>query len=241
MLAGDSSPIGERITMFYYLLLAHLLADYPLQPTWIVTNKNRRGVVLLHALIHFLISLFIVWFFSSASVTTIWPYLLILAAVHLFIDLSKITLSRIRPDWVKVPYLLDQLMHILSIVFISLFIQTQYGFIAFPPNPGWVVLAIAYLFVTYVWYISERVMTYDDPIYRQAVIDDSWSRMIFRAGFLSAFLGIWLWTTKTLAASAGAILFPYQTKKFGRRALLIDLGVSLSVFFLLILVFNPSF
>lgn len=227
--------------MFYYLLLAHLLADYPLQPTWMVTQKNRRGVVILHASIHLLLGLIIIWLFSSASVKTIWPYLLFLAVVHLLIDLSKIKLSRIRPDWVKVPYLLDQLMHILSIIFISLFIQTRYGFIAFPANPGWVVLAIAFLFVTYVWYISERVMTYDDPMYRQAVIDDSWSRMLFRAGFLSGFLGIWIWTTKNLAASAGAILFPYQAKKFGRRAFFTDISVSLSVFFLLMLALNTSF
>jgi len=227
--------------MFYYLLLAHLLADYPLQPTWLVRNKYRWGVLVLHASIQFLTGLFVVWFFNSSSVISTWPYLLFLAVVHFLIDLAKNTLSRVRPAWVKVPYVLDQLMHVLSILFISLLIQTRYGFIAFPANPGWVVLAIAFLFVTYVWYISERVMTHDDPMYRQTVIDDSWSRMFFRAGFLSGFLGIWMWTTKTLAASAGAILFPYQAKKFGRRALFTDLSVSLSVFFLLMLVLNPSF
>lgn len=226
--------------MFYYLLLAHLLADYPLQSTWMVNNKDRWGVVIIHACIQFLTSFILVLVFNSAVAATIWPYLLVLALVHFLIDSIKTVVIRYRPNWVKILYILDQLVHIFSIFVISLSMQYRHGVVAFPANPGWVVLVIAYLIVTYVWYISEKVMTQSDSPYREAVVNESLSRMIFRAGFLSVFLGIWVWTSKSLVVSTIIAFYPYQTKKFGRRALITDLGVTFGVFLLLILVLNPS-
>jgi len=226
--------------MFYYLLLAHLLADYPLQPNWVVSKKTHWGVMALHILIHFLTSVIIVWIFSSTIGLSTWPYLLLLAGIHFLIDSVKNILSRIRSKWVKIPYVVDQLVHIFSIVIISLLIQNQFGFIAFPTNPGWVVLAIAYLFVTYVWYISERVMTYDEPIYRQSVINDLWSRMLFRAGLLTGLLGLWIWAGKLLVVPAGSLYIPYQAKEFGRRALLTDIAVTLGVFIFIVMIPDSS-
>jgi hypothetical protein len=226
--------------MFYNLLFAHLIADYPLQSTWLIANKSRWGVLGLHAFIHFLTSVIIIWVSGTSIASSLWLYLLLLSVIHFMIDLAKTTLSRIRPEWVKVPYLVDQLLHLVSIMVISILIQQKFGITAFPSNPSWVVLAIAYLFVTYVWYISERVLTHDDPNYRQAVITDFLPRMIFRAGFLSGFLGVWVLTAKTLAAPVGAIYFPYRGKEFGRRAFLTDLGITFGVFVLIRLLIDPS-
>lgn len=226
--------------MFYNLLFAHLIADYPLQSNWLVANKTRWGVLGLHAFIHFLTSVIIVWIVGSTIVSSLWPYLLLLSGIHFLIDAAKNMLSRIRPEWVKVPYVVDQLIHLISIMVVSSLIQRKFGITAFQANPGWVVLAIAYLFVTYVWYISERVMTHDDPNYRQVVIDDSWPRMIFRAGFLSGFLGAWYLTARSLAAPASTIYIPYRGKEFGRRAFLTDLGITFSVFLLIVVLINPS-
>jgi hypothetical protein len=39
--------------MILYLFFAHLIADFPLQPNWIVMNKNRLGILTLHVTIHF--------------------------------------------------------------------------------------------------------------------------------------------------------------------------------------------
>jgi hypothetical protein len=222
--------------MFYYLFLAHLLADYPLQPNWLVSKKTRWGFLAIHALIQFLTSIIIVWIFYSTTGLSTWPYLLLLAGIHLTIDTIKNLLSRKRSNWVKIPYLLDQFLHFISIMVISLLIQDQFGFVAFPLNPGWVVLAIAYLLVTYVWYVSERVMTYDNPGYRQSVIDDSWSRMLFRAVFLTGILGFWKWGGKMLIAPAVSLYFPYQTRQFGRRALLTDLTVTLGVYIFIVVI-----
>jgi len=225
--------------MFYYLLLAHLLADYPLQPDWVVSKKKHWGVLALHILIHFITSVIIVWIFSSSTGLSTWPYLLLLAGIHLLIDSIKNRLSRIRSRWVKIPYIVDQLVHVLSIIVISLLIEQHLGFIAFPTNPGWAVLAIAYLLATYVWYISERVLTYDKPVYRQSVINYSWSRMLFRAGLLTGLLGLWILGEKILVAPVVAMYLPYQAKQFGRRALLTDIAVTLTVFILIVII--PEF
>jgi hypothetical protein len=222
--------------MFYYLFLAHLLADYPLQPNWLVSKKTRWGFLAVHALIQFLTSIVIVWIFYSLTGLLTWPYLLLLAGIHLLIDSVKNFLSRKRSGWVKIPYLVDQLLHLLSAAIIALLIQNQFGIVAFPTNPGWVVVAIAYLIVTYVWYISERVMTYDDPGYRQSVINNSWSRMLFRAVFLTGILGLWIWGGKMLILPAVSVYIPYQAKQFGKRALLTDIAVTLGVFIFIVVI-----
>ena len=227
--------------MFYYLLFAHLLADYPLQPNWVASNKSRRGVLVLHVLTHLLTNIIILWIFISTIGLPVWTYLLLLVVIHFLIDSGKNYLSRIRPNWIKIPYLVDQLLHLISIVIISFLIQNQFGFTAFPNNPGWVVLAIAYLFVTYVWFISERVMTYDEPFYRQSVINDSWSRMLFRAAFLTGLFGLWLWAGKSQFVSAGSLYIPYQARQFGRRALITDLAVTLGVFILIVMIPESQF
>jgi len=226
--------------MFYSLILAHLLADYPLQPNWFVYNKTRWLVLSLHAMIHFVTSIITVWIFNPTTGLSTWPYLLLLAGIHLLIDSMKNLLTRMRSTWVKIPYLVDQLIHIFSILIISFMIQQQLGFIAFPPNPGWVVVAIAYLVVTYVWYISERVMTHDEPAYRQSVINNFWSRMLFRAGFLTALFGLLIWAEKSLIVPAVSIYIPYQAKQYGRRALLTDVAVTLCVYVLVIVIPTSS-
>jgi hypothetical protein len=118
-------------------------------------------------------------------------------------------------------------------IIISIIIQRQLGIIAFPVNPGPVVLVIAYLFVTYVWYINEIVLTNENHEFRQVVTTNFWSRMLFRALFLTGYLGIWIWKGGLLLAPISALPIPYQLEKAGKKALLIDAGVTFGVFLLI--------
>jgi hypothetical protein len=75
--------------MFWWLYLAHLLSDYPFQPTWMVTNKTRWPVLLLHSGVHFVTSFVLI----GQARTLVWPYLLLLTTIHFTIDLVKMRLT----------------------------------------------------------------------------------------------------------------------------------------------------
>jgi len=209
--------------MFWYLVLAHLIADYPLQPTWMVSNKTRWMVLALHALVHFAVVLIVV---GSARLI-IWPQLLVLALLHLVIDIGKNSLSKLRPKWVIIPYLVDQILHFTVMGFIGAWIDSQISERLFTPRPFWLVLIIGYLLVTYVWYISERILTYANLAYREEVVNQVWPRMVTRATLLTVMLFLLGWLSPFSLSSALFVNLPYLSSKYRQRILFTDLVVSM--------------
>ena len=208
--------------MFWYLVLAHLFADYPLQPTWMVSNKTRWMVLALHALIHFAVGLVVVGSARSA----IWPQLLILAFLHMAIDIGKISINKLRPKWVIMPYLFDQILHFMAMGVIAIWMNSQFSEELLAPHPFWIVLIIAYLLVTYVWYISERILTYANLAYREEVVNQIWTRMVTRAAFLSVLLILLGWLSPISLSPVLFVSLPYFSSKYRLRILFTDLGVS---------------
>jgi hypothetical protein len=206
--------------VFYLLLFAHLLADYPLQSNWMVSNRGRSAVRLLHVSSHFLISLVFTLFYVPAA----WPFLILLAGFHFLIDTGKYYLSQTRPNLVIFPYLFDQALHILSIFIVSTMIANYTSVPPFAIQPVWLILSIAYLVVTYVWYISERTMTFHNREYFQEVVDTEWSRMVARAVFIT--IPIVFWANLLNIFMASAFVFPYKLRNFGLRALLTDIIIA---------------
>ena len=218
--------------MFWYLFFAHLAADFPLQTYWMAVNKTRTNILFLHVSIHFLVYLFIVALVDFQ----LWPYVLALAIIHFLIDSGKNYISKLRPNWVIATYLLDQLIHIISIVLISYLIAGSTGIPPFALKPIWLILIIAYLTITYVWYISERIIATIDSDYFKQVVEKAWSRMLSRAIFLTLMLVSWFSISSVSIAITSLVSFPYRAGSFGYRALLIDLLVSFggAVFILLL-------
>lgn len=229
--------------MFWYLLLAHFIGDYPLQPYWMVRYKTRSTVRLLHVSIHFVVMLAL----SGSSVTRLWPYLLALAGIHFFIDTGKNIVNTLRPDWVIGPYVIDQMTHYLSIGLVAAWIDRTAGSLVLPLSQNLVVFTLGYLLATYVWYISERIFTSGIPAYQEQVIQQSWSRMLVRASLLSALLfGLkslqghgWIglsshWSPVVLLFGS-AIHLPYASDQERGRAILTDILVSLAMAILVLI------
>ncbi len=226
--------------MVWYILLAHFLADYPLQFPWILRNKRRARAVAIHVGIHLVVMLILV----GSERARLWPYLAVLAGVHLFIDLGKNLTYKLRPNWVAVPYIVDQCIHYMIIFGTAAWIQAALGDIALPFDPAWAVLATSYLVVMYVWFISERILVYGVPSYQAEVQTQSWSRMLTRGGLLTLLLAatgfpttsflatgsLWMsaFSMNVFSASATPIL-PYMSGKHRWRALLTDLAVVLAI------------
>ncbi|MEM9755625.1 MAG: DUF3307 domain-containing protein [Pseudomonadota bacterium] len=97
------------IETFAALLLAHMLADFPLQSTWIAHGKARRDprALAVHIGTHFGATLLILgtWHWAIAA----------LAAAHLAIDIAK----SFAPQGKLWPFLADQLAHVVSLVAIA--------------------------------------------------------------------------------------------------------------------------
>jgi len=108
--------------MFWFLrlLLAHLLADFPLQTNTIFRLKKRSfWGVFLHVSIFFILSII----FSVPYLKYIysWIYLLLLSIFHIYIDWTRVKVSNKFKEQDNLLYFLfDQLEHLLSLMAIFL-------------------------------------------------------------------------------------------------------------------------
>ncbi len=96
--------------LFVKLLLAHLIADFLLQPTrWVIhkeANKATSKYLYFHVLLHLAITMLLLWDLSA------WKMVLIITISHYFIDLAKLyanSLFKLK----SIPFFIDQLLHIL--------------------------------------------------------------------------------------------------------------------------------
>lgn len=100
--------------MFYLFLLAHLVADFMLQPLWLVRRKRQWDGLLIHVGIVMICMLVIIPLEPGAR--TLWPAMLAITGVHLAADRWKVRYADrlLRPPFV--PFVLDQVIHIGTLI-----------------------------------------------------------------------------------------------------------------------------
>lgn len=107
-----------------YLILAHLIADFVLQPTklvmWKIKSKN-GGIV--HALVHFIVSTILLLPIIINGVPWLILVTLAISFIHFWIDGIKINYD-IKHDKKVRPFIIDQMLHLLTILLIYFFIQS---------------------------------------------------------------------------------------------------------------------
>lgn len=96
--------------MFYLFLLAHLVADFVLQPLRLIRRKNRWHGLLIHIGIVLLCMLALIPL--EPAVAGMWPTMLAICAVHLATDRWKVCYAdkMLRPP--LLPFLFDQAVHL---------------------------------------------------------------------------------------------------------------------------------
>src|SRR5690554_2898418 len=106
---------------FLLALLAHLVADFVLQPA-AVNNRKEQGKVsgfLLHGLVIFLLTFLAVHWYG---LKTAFLYGVLVTAMHLLIDLGKFLAGRrAKPGTELFLFLTDQLLH-LAVVFFCIYL-----------------------------------------------------------------------------------------------------------------------
>jgi hypothetical protein len=206
--------------MFWRILLSHILADYPLQPDWIVFNKRKAWGLGVHIAIHFVVMFVLV----GPARSQIWPQLLALTGVHLLLDITKSSITPARARSAIPHYLLDQLLHVISIYLVAGWIDRSLDPSLIPAPSDWPLLASAYIVATYVWFITERTAYSNDTGYITELEAQFWPRMIGRAVMLTAML--WISPGWGVIGLGMAIQIPYITGSYRRRALTVDVAVA---------------
>jgi len=205
--------------MFWNLLLAHFLGDFVFQTDWMVKNRDNLWVLTLHASIHF-VMMFIL---AVTMRSVIWPYLLLIATLHWIQDRIKNNITNKRPNWIGMGFIIDQVIHFAVIWVVIWLFQTGTGLVDSPEKPIWVMVAIAYVCVTYVWFVIERIFNLANLDYLQNINITKFPRMFSRASLISLFLLFWNWATTGLAI---VVPNPYPQSKFRQRAVITDVSVS---------------
>jgi len=100
--------------LFTKLLLAHLIGDFLLQPLkWVLhkeANKVASKFLYLHILIHFGITMLLIWDLSY------WDIALVIAVSHYLIDVSKLYAMPLFNNR-AVPFFIDQALHIMVLYY----------------------------------------------------------------------------------------------------------------------------
>ncbi len=99
--------------MFYVFLLAHLVADFMLQPFWLVQRKRYWDGLLIHGGL-VLVCMLALMLIDPAT-WMLWPAMLGITAVHIAADWWKVNLGHKVPGPPIVSFLLDQVIHVVTI------------------------------------------------------------------------------------------------------------------------------
>lgn len=105
------------------LLIAHLLADFFLQPTTLIKWKLRSNKgVFFHVIIFALISL--LFLFQYLGFYQTWITVLLITLAHFFIDKLKILFEK-KQKVFPLSFLLDQFLHLLTLIIGGIYLSSS--------------------------------------------------------------------------------------------------------------------
>jgi hypothetical protein len=154
--------------MFYLFLLAHLVADFVLQPYWLVVRKQRWDGLFIHGGI--VLACMLLLPLTDSTALALWPAMLAITGVHIAADRWKVRSGDRIPGPPIVPFLLDQVIHITTLcVALGLALPAQrIWMIAASPMAPLALYAAAYVVATCATPIG--VMIWLDPAFTNVAL-----------------------------------------------------------------------
>jgi len=131
--------------LFTKLFLAHIIGDFLLQPKrWVIQKEKKKiasGFLYLHILIHFLITILLLWDFDY------WKIAVVIALSHYVIDLFKIYATPLFKNK-SIPFFIDQSLH-MAVLYVCVYYDNLLGHtVSLIQQINWPLLT-AVVFVTY--------------------------------------------------------------------------------------------
>lgn len=154
--------------MFYLFLLAHLVADFVLQPFWLVLRKRRWDGLLLHGGI--VLACMLLLPLLDRAAWALWPVMLGVTAVHIAADWWKVHFGDRIPGPPIGPFMLDQVIHLGTLCgALSLALPAaQVWRLDASPAAYWAMYGSAYLIAACATPIG--VMVWLDPAFANAAL-----------------------------------------------------------------------
>ena len=184
--------------LFWWLMFAHLLADFPLQTNKIYELKLKKLIgVIIHASIFGILALLVAIPYWLKDFRIFW-FVLFLWVSHFIVDKLKLCVNQITTHKTT-SFIIDQIIHVslLSLVFLiphKHLTLTNPLVILYYYNPIYVIIITSYLSVTYVSLIVRLViregrLTPNSKVFRFPPFAISIWEMLERAAIST---GIWL-------------------------------------------------
>ncbi|HEU5085954.1 MAG TPA: DUF3307 domain-containing protein [Roseiflexaceae bacterium] len=147
--------------MLYVFLLAHVVADFILQPYWLVQRKNRLSGLAIHCSI--VLACMLLLGLLDARVWALWPAMLAITAVHFGADFWKVRYGHHIPGPPIGPFLLDQMIHIATLIGVLSLVmpQAQLWSLGGSAAAHTALIAAAYVIVAFA--VPIGVMVWLDP------------------------------------------------------------------------------
>lgn len=155
--------------IFVKLLLAHLIGDFILQPSsWVLDKENKvhRSVYLyLHTFLHGVLAYIII------GEKAFLGFAILLALLHGFIDFLKLRFQKkkTKRNW----FIVDQLLHLVVLVVISLLYNDQTIDFSFVDNQLWVMVTALILLTKPTSIIIKNIISIWTPESKNDKNDDS--------------------------------------------------------------------
>jgi hypothetical protein len=160
--------------MFFLFFLAHLVADFVLQPLWLVQRKRYWSGLLIHGGI--VQGCMLALPLLDAQILALWPLMLGITAVHVAADRWKVRVADRFFQPPLIPFLLDQAIHIVTLgMALGLALPAEQvwamdGTMSIP----WAIYAIGYLIAAFA--VPIGVMVWLDPAFKHAALA-GWARV----------------------------------------------------------------
>ena len=214
--------------MIWTFILAHFLGDYALQSNKMVELKKHWSGLLFHISVHVIVLFALTW--------GAWPdltrYILMVAVIHFAVDAGKTMLARIRPEWVIAPYLIDQVLHFLTIFWVVSLMPPD---LTTPLAGAWQKTASVLILLSQAWFITERILFYGELEYvgevNQQLLPRTFSRLLIMGLIYFFFTG----PSGLLALAITWSWKIYPSKQYRLREILLDFTVGLCGALLLLL------
>lgn len=130
------------MTLLLKLILAHLLGDFLFQSSkWVKakeSGKVKAYQLYLHVLIHFTLTMLLIWDWSF------WPWATAITASHLLIDSIKLYLQQQKHK--RILFFADQFLHLL-VLFIVWYYHEIHPLHVLSINPNYILLWATTLFI----------------------------------------------------------------------------------------------